>query len=44
MCKWFYRVTITLDDKNDPCSLAFDFQMVEDAASFAKMRLKPVIL
>lgn len=40
MIKWFWRVTITLDDKDDPCSLAFDFPASEDAAQFAKTAYK----
>lgn len=35
MCKYFYRVTITLDDPGDDCSLAFDFKSIEEAGVFA---------
>lgn len=40
MCKWFYRVTITLDAEDDSCSLAFDFPLIEDAGEFAKVAYK----
>ena len=37
MTKYFYRVTFTLDDKENPVSLAFDFDNIHMAANFAEL-------
>lgn len=36
ICKYFYRVTVTLDDPGDQCSLAFDFKTMGTAGAFAE--------
>ena len=39
MCKYFYRVTVSIED-DEGASLAFDFKTMEEAGAFADTAYK----